>query len=64
MGRAEDARGTEAGDGRRVASVATAQNREEERRRLTGGPGGKILFISFFFLGCDNPCNDPARDNG
>ena len=32
---------------------AAVQNREEERRRLTGGPGGKILFISFFFLGCD-----------
>jgi len=36
-----------AGAWRRVR--AAAQNREEEeRRRLTGGPGGKILFISFF----------------
>jgi len=42
-----------AGAWRRVR--AAAQNREEEeRRRLTGGPGRKILFISFFFLGCDN----------
>ena len=41
-----------AGAWRRVR--AAAQNREEEeRRRLTGGPGRKILFISFFFLGCD-----------
>ena len=55
--RTKDARSTEAGDGRRVATRASAarQNRgREERRRLTGGPGeGFFLFLSFFSLGCE-----------
>jgi len=36
------------------AAACRAENREEEeRKRLTGGPGGEFLFSSFFSLGCD-----------
>jgi hypothetical protein len=39
--------------GRRVRAARWKQ-REGERRRLTGGPGGDFHFLfPFFFLGCD-----------
>ena len=36
---------------RRVRAARGAKQREEERERLTGGPGGDFYFP--FFLGCD-----------
>ena len=42
----------DAGDGRCVR--AAPSKTEEERERLTGGPGEEKIYFSFFFFGCDS----------